>query len=176
MNAEFFPNDKETEIINEVMDYVKEKYCKKTLRLEEFEVFEPLSPEWKINFDNYAWGCNGMRIHYNENPIRKGGLIWLTRCKDTKAFHELVFHEVYELLTGDEHVKVIPEEKRYVEEKFGEKLGEWLLVQDEIIRTLFPCDKRSLANSFKNCGEQSKSWRQIKRRAKQLGLCKHVWI
>ncbi len=176
MKAEFSPNNDEIKIIVEVMEYIKEKYNKKTIKLEEFEVFEPLTPAWKTNFENYAWGGNGLRIHYNENPIRRGGLIWLTRCKDSKAFHELVFHEVYELLTGDCHEKIIPEEKRYIEEKFGEELGEWLLVQDEIIRTLYPVDKKNLAGSFKNCGDQSKSWRQINQRAKELGLYSNRWI
>jgi hypothetical protein len=170
MKVESIPNTKEIEIINEVMEYVKEKFGKETIKLEEFEVFEPLTSEWKSNFKNCAWGSNGVRIHYNENPIRSGGLIWLTRCKDTKAFYELVFHEVYELLIGGGHEKIIPEEKHYIEEKFGEKLGEWLLVQDEIIRTLYPFDKKNLADSFKNCGEQSKSWQQIKERAKKLGF------
>ena len=176
MKGDFAPNSKEIEIINQVMEYIKEKYRKKTIKLEEFEVFEPLTPEWKSNFKNYAWGSNGLRTHYNESPIRLGGLIWLTRCIDAKAFYELVFHEVYELLTGDEHEKIIPEEKRFIEEKFGEKLGEWLLVQDEIIRTLYPFDKKSLVDSFKDCGKQSKSWRQIKERAKELGLRGNGWI
>ena len=168
--TKFSPNTKESEIIVEVMDYIKEKFSKGPIELEEFEVFEPLSSEWKSNFTNYAWGSNGVRIHYDENPVRSGGLIWLTRCKDTKAFYELVFHEVYELLIGGEHEKIISEERRYIEEKFGEKLDDWLLVQDEIIRTLYLFDKNGLAESFKNCGEQSKSWRQIKKRAKKLGF------
>jgi len=172
MEVEFSPNSKEIQIINEVMGYIKEKFCKETIKLEEFEVFEPLSSVWKSNFENFAWGSNGLRIHYNEKPIRKGGLIWLTRCQDTKAFYELVFHEVYELLIGGEHEKIITEEKHYIEEKFGEKLSEWLLVQDEIVRTLYPLGKKSLMESFKNCGEQSKSWRQIKERAKKLGFQK----
>jgi len=170
MKVEFSPNSKEIEIINEVMDYIKEKFNKETIKLEEFEVFEPLTSEWKNNFKNYAWGSNGLRIHYNENPIRLGGLIWLTRCKDTRAFYELVFHEVYELLIGGGHEKIFPEERRYIEEKFGEKIGEWLLVQDEIIRTLYPFDKKNLEYAFKNCGELSKSWQQIKERAKKLGF------
>lgn len=172
MTTYFSPTDKEIEIINETMEYIKEKFGKETVKLEEFEVFEPLSSEWKCNFKNYAWGSNGVRIHFNEDPIRFGGLIWLTRCEDTRAFHELVFHEVYELLIGGGHEKIIQKERTYVEEKFGEKLGEWLLVQDEIIRTLYPVDKKNLAYAFKNCGEQSKSWPQIKERVKELGLQK----
>jgi hypothetical protein len=172
MQSEFSPNNKEIQIINEIMEYMKEKFGKETIVLLEFEVFEPLTPEWKSNFKNYAWGSNGVRIHFNESPVRFVGLIRLTRCKDTRAFYELVFHEIYELRIGGGHEKIIPEEKHYIEERFGEKLGEWLLVQDEIIRTLYPFDKKNLAYSFKNCGEQSKTWQQIKARAKELGLQK----
>ena len=168
MKGEFSPNTKEIEIINEILEYVKGKFGKDPIKLEEFEVFEPLSPVWRCNFKNYAWGSNGVRIHYGEDPTRFGGLIWLTRCTDTRAFYELVFHEVYELLVGGGHEKIVPEEIRYIEEKFGEKLSDWLLVQDEIIRTLYPVDKKNLVYSFKNCGEYSKSWKQIKERAKEL--------
>ena len=43
MKAEFSPNNDEIKIIDEVMEYIKEKYNKKTIKLEEFEVFEPLT-------------------------------------------------------------------------------------------------------------------------------------
>ncbi len=77
-----------------------------------------------------------------------------------------------ELSPNNKEIEIISEIMEYIKERFGERLGEWLLVQDEIIRTLYPFDKKNLAYSFKNCGEQSKTWKQINARAKELGLQK----
>lgn len=174
MEPNFTPNEQEIKIINEVMRGIKDNYNIKVISLNEFEVFVPLTVEWKTNFKQgnggYAWGSNGNRIHCRENPPRKGGKVWLTRCTNMIAFYELIFHEVYELLIGGGHEKIIPEERHYIEEKFNVKLDEWLPIEEEIIRVLYPIDKESLENSFKNCGNETKEWHQIEQRAKQLGL------
>jgi hypothetical protein len=170
MKVEF--NNEEIKIINEVIENIKEKYGKETVKLDEFEIFNPLTPEWKTNFQHgcgYVWGCNGSRVHF-ENPCRSGGLIWLTRCKDTKAFYELVFHEVFEYLIDGGHERVIPEERNYIEEKFGVKLDKWAPLEDEMIRTLYPVDKKMLEESFKDCGEFSRTCGEIQERAKKLGV------
>ena len=66
MKVEFSPNSKEIEVINEVMDYIEEKFGKETIKLEEFEVFEPLTSSGKATSKIMLWGSNGLRIHYNE--------------------------------------------------------------------------------------------------------------
>ncbi len=155
------PNNEETKIIDEVVAYIKKKYGKyATIK---FEVFEPLTPEWKSKFKHplggYAWGDNWTNFHIN-----------LTRCKDKKAFSELVFHEIYENIVHAGHEIVVPEERRYIEEELKVKLDKWEPLQDEMIRTLYYVDKKMLEDSFKNCGEQSKTPQEINQRAKELGF------
>jgi hypothetical protein len=155
------PNEEENEIIDEVKEYIKKRYFKE--KPVKFEVFEPLTPEWKSEFKyplgGYAWGDNW-----------SNQLIHLTRCRDRKAFYELVFHEVYRLNTPEGHETIFPKERHYIEEKFGVKLDKWLPLQDEIIRTLYCADKKILEDSFKNCGEQSRTMQEIEQRARELGL------
>ena len=79
------PNKEEKKIIDEVVEHIKKRYFKQEpIR---FEVFEPLTAEWKSKFKyplgGYAWGDNW------SNQV-----IHLTRCQDRKAVYELVFHEV----------------------------------------------------------------------------------
>jgi hypothetical protein len=155
------PNKEEKKIINEVKEYIRKRYFKQ--KPVKFEVFEPLTPEWKSEFKyplgGYAWGDNWSNL-----------LIHLTRCQDRKAFYELVFHEVYRLLTPERHEKIIPKERHYIEEKFGVKIDKWLPLEDEIIRTLYYADKKILEESFKNRGEQSRTMQEIEQRARELGL------
>jgi hypothetical protein len=155
------PNREEKKIINEVKEHIRKRYFKQ--EPVKFEVFEPLTPEWKSEFKypfgGYAWGDNW------SNQI-----IHLTRCKDRKAFYELVFHEVYRLNTPEGHEEIFPIERRYIEEKFGVKLDKWLPIQDEIIRTLYSVDKNVLENSLKGCGEESRTSEEIQQRAIELGL------
>jgi hypothetical protein len=155
------PSEEENKIIDEVKEHIRKRYFKhEPVR---FEVFEPLTPEWKSEFKypfgGYAWGDNW------SNQI-----IHLTRCQDRKAFYELVFHEVYRLNTPEGHEEIFPKERRYIEEKFGVKLDKWLPLQDEIIRTLYCADKQMLEDSLKNCGEQSRTMQEIEQRARELGL------
>jgi len=154
------PNKEENKIIDEVEEYIKKRYFKH--KPVKFEVFEPLTPEWKKEFKyplgGYAWGDNWSKL-----------LIHLTRCRDRKAFYELVFHEVYRLLTP-EGEKIIPKERRYIEKKFGVKLDKWLPLEDEIIRTLYNVDKKILEDSFKNRGEQSRTIEEIEQRAREIAL------
>ena len=155
------PSEEENKIIDEVKEDIRKRFFKhKPIK---FEVFEPLTPEWKKEFEyplgGYAWGDNWS----NE-------IIHLTRCQDRMAFYELVFHEVYRLNTPEDHEEIFPKERRYIEAKFGVKLDKWLPLQDEIIRTLYHVDKKMLENSLKNCGEQSRTIQEIEQRAKELGL------
>jgi hypothetical protein len=156
------PNNEEIKIIQEVTEHIKKRYFKS--KPFSFEVFEPLTPEWKNKFKypagGYAWGDNW------SNQI-----IHLTRCQDRIAFYELVFHEVYRLNTPEGQKEIFPIERRYIEAKFGIKLDKWLPLQDEIIRTLYNVDKKMLEDSLKNCGEQSRTVQEIEQRAKELGLC-----
>ncbi len=39
-----------------------------------------------------------------------------------------------------------------------------------MIRTLFPLEKKALEDSFKDCGEESKTWEEIQQRARELGI------
>jgi hypothetical protein len=155
------PNEEENKIIDEVTEHIRKRYFKH--KLIKFEVYEPLTPEWVSEFKyplgGYAWGDNWSNL-----------LIHLTRCHDRKAFYELVFHEVYRLLTPEGHEKIIPKERRYIEEKFGVKFDKWLPLEDEMIKTLYNADKKILEDSFKNCGEQSRTMPEIEQRARELGL------
>jgi hypothetical protein len=77
----------------------------------------------------------------------------LTQCKDCRAFYELVFHEVCECLFNrihgniitEPHEIIIPEQRKYIEEKFGTKLGcrEWSPLEDEMIKTFYFSKKAS---------------------------------
>lgn len=99
--------------------------------------------------------------------------IGLTKCLDIKAFYELVFHEIYELLVDTKwegHEKVVPEERHYIEEKFGMTIENWAPLEDEIINTLYPLYKKELKHTLGNCGEFSRTWEEIQERAKKLGL------
>ncbi len=155
------PNKEEIKIIDEVTEHIKKRYFKH--KPVTFEIFEPLTSEWKNKFKypagGYAWGDNW------SNQI-----IHLTRCQDIMAFYELVFHEVYRLNTPEGPEEIFPKERRYLEAKFGIKLDKWLPLQDEIIRTLYHVDKKMLENSLKNCGEQSRTIQEIEQRVKELGL------
>ena len=107
------PNKEESKIIAEVKEYIRKRYFKQ--KPVKFEVFEPLTPEWKSEFKyplgGYAWGDNWSNI-----------LIHLTRCHDRKAFCELVFREVYRLNTPEGHEEIFSKERHYIETKFGVKL------------------------------------------------------
>ena len=155
------PNKEENEIIGEVKEYIRKRYFKQ--KPVKFEVFEPLTPEWKSEFKyplgGYAWGDNWSNL-----------VIHLTRCQDKKAFYELVFREVYRLNTPEGNKKKFPKEKHYIETKFGVKLDKWLPLEDEIIRTLYYTDKKILEDSFRNCGEQTRTMLEIEQRARELGL------
>ena len=155
------PNNEENKIINEVTEHIKKRYFKN--KPVKFEVFEPLTADWKNKFKyplgGYAWGDNW------SNQI-----IHLTRCQDRKAFYELVFHEIYRLSMSESSEEIFPRERRYIEEKFEIKLDKWLPLQDEMIRTLYHADKKMLEDSLKNCGEQSRTIDEIEQRAKELGL------
>jgi len=155
------PNNEEKKIIDEVKEDIRKRFFKH--KPVKFEVFEPLTPEWKSEFKyplgGYAWGDNWSK-----------SLIHLTRCQDKMAFYELVFHEIYRLLTPEGHEKILLKERYYVEEKFGVKFDKWLPLEDEILRTLYHVDKKILEDSFKNRGEQSKTMQEIEQRARELGL------
>ena len=155
------PNKEENKIINEVTEHIRKRYFKN--KSVKFEVFEPLSPEWKSEFKyplgGYAWGDNWSNL-----------VIHLTRCHDKRAFYELVFHEIYRLNAPEPHEKIVPKERRYIEKKFGVKLDKWLPLEDEIIRTLYCIDKKLLEDSFKNRGKQSRTMQEIEQRARELGF------
>ncbi len=108
-------SDEEIKIICEIGEYIKKKYSIQTT-IKSFEVFEPLTPMWKSKFKydlgGYGWGKN----------FSKSKLIELTRCCDRKAFYELVFHEIYEVLKPEGHGVIVPEQRKYNAEKFGIKL------------------------------------------------------
>ncbi len=63
-------NNEEIKIINEVKEDIKNKYCKQANI--KFEIFEPLSPDWKSNFffrGGYNWGYSrGFFYRFNKMP------------------------------------------------------------------------------------------------------------
>lgn len=154
------PNNEEKKIIAEVEEDIRRRFFKhKPIK---FEVFEPLTLEWKNEFKyplgGYAWGDNWS----NE-------IIHLTRCQDIMAFYELVFHEIYRLL-NPEGMKFFSKERYYVQEKFGIKYDKWSPLEDEILKTLYHVDKKILEESFNNRRERSKTMQEIEQRAKELRL------
>ena len=155
------PNDQETKIIDEVKEDIRKRFFKhKPIK---FEVFEPLTSEWKNEFEyplgGYAWGDNWS----NE-------IIHLTRCQDKMAFYELVFHEIYRLLNPEGREKIFPKERYYLKVKFGVEFDNWLPLEDEILRTLYRVNKKMIEDSFKNRGEQSKTMQEIEQRVRELKL------
>ena len=155
------PNNEENKIIDEIKEDIRKRFFKhKSIK---FEVFEPLTPEWKSEFKyplgGYAWGDNW-----------SNSIIHLTRCQDRMAFYELVFHEIYRLLVPEGHEKIFPKERYYIQQKFGVKFDKWLPLEDEILRTLYSVDKKILEDTFMNRGEQSKTMQEIEQRARELGL------
>jgi hypothetical protein len=156
----------ENQIIEEVKEYIKREYPRKPKDNIKFEVFKPLTQKWQKVNGKCTWG---------QNIAKSNGsfLILLTRCRDRKAFYEVVFHELYELLFNGTHEEVVPEQRKYLEEKFSIKLGyrEWSPLDDEIIQTLYPSEKERLKNTFANMLEPfRRTWQEIEQRAKELGL------
>jgi hypothetical protein len=159
------PTNEERHIIKKVIEYIKQEYnLKRPMPLITFRVFEPLTAKWKEAL-NYNWGSNAVG----------SDIILLTRCRDTKAFYEVVFHELYEWLTNQNHDDVILEERKYIEKKFDTKLGdrEWSPLQDEMIRSLYPSETEHLEEILANQSESGRFNRkpaEIEQRAKELGL------
>jgi hypothetical protein len=159
------PTKEENQIIEEVKEYIKQKYHPMKPIPSTFRVFKPLTSDWKNVFlfnRGYCWGTHIPNID----------IILLTRCKNTKAFYELVFHELLEWLFNGDNAKVITEERKYIQEKFSIKLNrEWSPLEDEIIQTLYPSEKERLENTFRNVPEAfRRKWRELRQRAEELGL------
>ena len=159
-------NKKENMIIKDVKEDIQQKYHVTKPLPNAFRIFKPLTCEWRKEFSfqgGYCWGSH----------IPGVDIILLTRCKNTKAFYELVFHELLEWLFNGDNANVITEERKYIQEKFSIKLAnrEWSPLEDEIIQTLYPSEKERLENTFRNAPEAFKrEWRELRPRAEELGL------
>jgi hypothetical protein len=160
------PTKEENRIIEEVKEYIKQKYHPVKPLPNTFRIFKPLTSDWKKEFSfnkGYCWGSH----------IPDVDIILLTKCRNTLAFYEVVFHELFEWLFNRNNTKIISEERKYLEEKFRIKLGnrEWSPLEDEIIQTLYPLEKDRLRNTFANMPEPfRRTRRELEQRAKELGL------